>query len=166
MMSKLLSEFTAQRTTVEKEEMSSTNAFEMLMSDLKASIEEASDDVDSKTGTRAKRQQSKAQAEADLTDTTAAMEADKKYLADLTAECAQKTAAFESRQALRAEELEAIEKAMEIVSSGAVAGAGEKHLPGALLQTSLAQLRTDSRSPSQSRVATYLQGKSQQLNSR
>merc|ERR1719421_1634473 len=107
-----------------------------------------------------------AQAEADLADTTAAMEADKKYLADLTATCAQKTSDFEARQALRAEELEAIEKAMEIVSSGAVAGAGEKHLPGLLQTTSLAQLRADARSPNQDRVVQYFQDKSRQLNSR
>lgn len=39
------------------------------------------------------------------------MEADKKYLADLTATCEQKATDFESRQQLRAEELEAITKA-------------------------------------------------------
>merc|ERR1719440_2452065 len=56
---------------------------------------------------------------------------------------------------------------MEIVSSGAVAGAGEKHLPGLLLQTTkLAQLRADGRSPNQDRVVQYLQDKSRQLNSR
>merc|ERR1719281_1539221 len=146
--------------------MISKNAFEMLMADLAAQIEEAENDVEIKKATMVKRKAAKAAAELDLADTIAAMEEDKKYLADLTATCAQKTTDFESRQALRAEELEAIEKAMEIVSSGAVAGAGEKHLPGAFLQTSLAQLRADDRSPSQSRVATYLQDKSQQLNSR
>jgi len=102
MLEKLLTEFTAQRTTVEKEEMTSVNAFEMMMSDLKAQIDEAEDDVSAKTATRAKRKASMAQAEGDLADTIAAMEADKKYLADLTATCAQKTSDFESRQALRA----------------------------------------------------------------
>jgi len=166
MLEKLLTEFTAERTKVEKEEMSNVNAFEMMMSDLKAQVEEAKDDVSAKSQTRAKRKQGMAQAEADLADTTAAMEADKKYLADLTATCAQKTSDFEARQALRAEELEAIEKAMEIVSSGAVAGAGEKHLPGLLQTTSLAQLRADARSPNQDRVVQYLEDKSRQLNSR
>merc|ERR1719281_362484 len=84
MLEKLLTEFTAERTKVEKEEMSNVNAFEMMMSDLKAQVEEAKDDVSAKSQTRAKRKQGMAQAEADLADTTAAMEADKKYLADLT----------------------------------------------------------------------------------
>merc|ERR1719446_136584 len=55
---------------------------------------------------------------------------------------------------------------MEIVSSGAVAGAGEKHLPGLLQTTSLAQLRADARSPNQDRVVQYLEDKGRQLNSR
>ena len=48
----------------------------------------------------------------------------------------QKAADFESRQQLRAEEIEAIEKAIEIISSAAVQGNAEKHLP-TLLQSSL-----------------------------
>ena len=69
-----------------------------------------------------------------------------KFLSDVEATCAQKAADFEERQQLRGEEIEAIEKAIEIISSGAVAGNAEKHLPG-LLQvksTSFAQLRADS----------------------
>merc|ERR1719387_1023086 len=150
-------------------EMMSKNAFEMLMKDLAAQIEEAEGDVENKKATRAKRQAAKAASELDLADTMAAMEEDKKYLADLTATCAQKTTDFESRQQLRAEEIEAIEKAMEIISSGAVAGAGEKHLPAALLQhkgAALSQLRADGRSPTQVRVSQFLQDQSRQLNSK
>merc|ERR1719326_2823480 len=91
-----------------------------------------------------------------------------KYLEDLTATCEQKAADFESRQQLRAEEIEAIEKAIEIISSAAVQGNAEKHLP-TLLQSkgaSLAQLRADSRSPTQERVAQYLQDQARHLNSR
>merc|ERR1719265_2582192 len=76
--------------------------------------------------------------------------------------------AFEARQQLRAEELEAIEKAIEIVSSGAVSGNADKHLP-ALIQTkkgnAFAQLRT-SLSNDQARVVAYLQQRSKELNSR
>merc|ERR1719387_1842483 len=91
-----------------------------------------------------------------------------KYLADLKATCAQKASDFEARQQLRAEEIEAIEKAIEIISSGAVAGAAEEHLP-TLLQSkapSLAQLRSDGRSPTQSKVAEYLRAQAKQLDSR
>jgi len=89
-------------------------------------------------------------------------------LEDLTATCAQKSSDFDSRQQLRAEEIEAIEKAIEIISSGAVAGSADKHLP-ALLQTghSLAQLRSDtSNKDVQARVAAFLQSRSNVLGSR
>merc|ERR1719502_741632 len=117
---------------------------------------------------KAKKLQAKADAEGSLTDTVGTMEADKKYLADLSATCEQKGADFEARQALRAEELEAIEKAKEIIASGAVAGSAEKHLP-TLLQmksASLSQLRADARSPTQERAAAYLREKARNLNSR
>merc|ERR1719169_414490 len=144
MLEKLLDKFIDERTTLEKEEMNARHAFEMLMQDLKAQIEQATQDKDEKAATKAKKLQAKADAEGDLQDTITTRDADAKYLADLTATCEQKAADFESRQQLRAEEIEAIEKAIEIISSAAVQGNAEKHLP-TLLQTkaaSLAQLRT------------------------
>merc|ERR1719449_462157 len=96
------------------------------------------------------------------------MEDDVKYLTDLTATCEQKANAFAERQTLRQEEIEAITKAIEIISSAAVSGASEKHLPQFLQNkgTALAQLRADSQSPAQTRVAEFLQNRAKQLNSR
>merc|ERR1712217_481484 len=61
----------------------------------------------------------------------------------------------------------AIEKAIEIISSGAVAGNAEKHLP-TLVQTqpSFAQLRADLNVQAQARVAQFLRSRAKQLNSR
>ena len=78
-----------------------------------------------------------------LADTMASKAEDEKYLADLVAQCEQKSNDFASRQQLRAEELEAIQKAIEIMSSDSVAGSGAKHLPTFMQKkTSLAQLRS------------------------
>jgi len=168
MLEKLLDKFIDERTTLEKEEMNARHAFEMLMQDLKAQIEQATQDRDEKAETKAKKLQAKANAEGDLQDTITTRDADQKYLDDLTATCEQKASDFESRQQLRAEELVAIQKAIEIISSGAVSGNAEKHLP-TLLQVkvlSSAQLRADGRSPTQARVAQYLQDQARQLNSR
>jgi hypothetical protein len=79
-----------------------------------------------------------------LQDTTTTRDADTAYLEDLTATCAQKSSDFESRQQLRAEEIEAIEKAIEIISSGAVAGSAEEHLPQFVQKNAFAQLRAES----------------------
>jgi len=167
MLEKLLDKFIDERTTLEKEEMNARHAFEMLIQDLKAQVEQATQDRDEKAETKAKKLQAKAAAEGDLQDTITTRDADQKYLDDLTATCEQKASDFESRQQLRAEEIEAIEKAIEIISSSAVSGNAEKHLPTLLQKkaSSLAQLRSD-RSPTQARVAQYLQYQARQLNSR
>merc|ERR1719446_15623 len=168
MLEKLLDKFVDELTTLEKEEMNSQHEFELLVQDLTAEIGDATKDRDEKAATRAKKLQAKADAEAELAETIATRDADQKYLDDLNASCAQKASDFESRQKLRAEEIEAIEKAIEIISGEAVSGNAEKHLP-TLVQTgaaSLSQLRADGRSPTQGRASLYLQEKAKALNSR
>ena len=117
----------------------------MLIQDLTAQIDQASSDRESKSTTKSKRLQMKADATGDLGDTTATKEADEKYLSDLTATCEMKATDFESRQTLRSEELEAVEKAIEIMSGDAVSGNAENHLPSMLQSEGsvLVQLRAD-----------------------
>merc|ERR1719486_1514921 len=112
--------------------MDSVHAYEMLASDLNHQVADATAERDEKAELKAKKLQAKADAEGDLTDTTTTRDADQKYLDDLVATCEQKATDFESRQTLRNEELEAISKAIEIMSSGAVTGNAEKHLPSLL----------------------------------
>merc|ERR1740122_290600 len=123
--------------------MNSKHAFDMLMQDLTAQIDQATQDRDEKAATKAKRLQAKADSEGDLKDTMTSKEADEKYLAELIATCEQKASDFESRQQLRAEEVEAINKAIEIISSSSVQGHAETYLPKLVQQSSsaLAQLR-------------------------
>merc|ERR1719160_1537570 len=167
MLSKLLDKFVDERTALEKEEMNKKHAYDMLKQDLLGEIEQNTAARDEKEETRAKKLEAKAEAESTLADTIATRDDDMKYLEDLKATCAQKASDFESRQTLRAEEIKAIEKAIEIISSAAVSGAAEEHLPG-LVQTrsGLMQLRADGRSPVQDRVATYLRAQARTLNSR
>jgi hypothetical protein len=166
MLEKLLDKFIAERTDLEKTEMNAKHAYDMLIQDLTAQIAQATSDRDSKTETRAKKLQAKADAEGDLTDTTTTRDADVKYLADLTAMCELKAADFESRQQLRAEELEAIAKAIEIMSSNDVSGNAEKHLPSLVQKTALTQLRAGTRGEAQQRATEYLRIQGKRLNSR
>merc|ERR1719272_109844 len=168
MLEKLNDKFIDERTAAEKEEMNSKHAFDMLMQDLNAQIAQASQDRDEKATSKAKKLQAKADATGDLKDTTTTRDADQKYLADLTATCEQKASDFESRQQLRSEEIEAINKAVEIISSGAVSGSADKHLPS-LLQTkasAFAQLRSDMNMQAKVKVVSYLKKMAKQLNSR
>jgi cell division septum initiation protein DivIVA len=167
MLEKLLDKFMGERTVLEKEEMNSVHAFEMLIQDLTAQLEQATQDRTEKAETKAKKLQAKADAEGDLTDTTTTRDADQKYLDDLTATCEQKATDFESRQQLRAEEIEAIAKAIEIISSGAVSGNADKYLPTLVQQgKSLASLRVESESQILSKAAVFLSTRASELNSR
>merc|ERR1719164_362960 len=167
MLTKLAGKFEDERTDLEKEETNARHAFEMLSQDLKAQIGQATSARTEKSEAKAKALQASADAKGDLQDTTTTRDDDSKYLADLTATCEQKSSDFASRQQLRAEEIAAVEKAIEILSSGAVSGAAEKHLPG-LVQTksSFAQLRSVAQNPNQLRVAAYLKGQASRINGR
>jgi DNA repair exonuclease SbcCD ATPase subunit len=168
MLSKLASKFEDERTDLEKEETSARQAFEMLSQDLKAQLEMATAGRTEKSEAKAKALQNSADAKGNLQDTTTTRDEDSKYLADLGATCEAKSSAFAERQQLRAEEIEAVEKAIEILSSGAVSGASEKHLPQ-LMQvktSSLAQFRSDSMNPNQERVAAYLKSRASVVGSR
>jgi len=167
MLEKLLDKFIDERTTLEKEEMNSKHAYDMLMQDLKAQVAQATTDRGEKAEAKAKTLQAKADNTGDLQDTSTTKAADEKYLADLTATCGTKASDFEARQQLRSEEIVAIEKAIEILSSGAVAGNAEKHLPGLLQKNAaFAQLRASGMSPAQQKTVFYLQEQAKQLNSR
>jgi prefoldin subunit 5 len=167
MLDKLLDKFIEERTQLEKEEMNAKHAYNMVKQDLEASIEQATQDRDEKSEFKAETIQAKADATGDLQDTTTTRDADTEYLEDLTATCAQKSSDFESRQQLRAEEIEAIEKAIEIISSGAVAGSAEEHLPQFVQKNAFAQLRAESNNneAALAKVAAFLQKKSNSIGS-
>jgi len=171
MLSKLLDEFSEKRTDMEKIEMKSIEAFELLMQELGNEIAHATKVRSEKAKHKAAQLQKKADAEGDLTDLVTTKEADTKYDTDLVATCQVKAGEFEARQQLRVEEIEAIQKAIAIIESEAVSGAAGEHLP-ALLQTkkaaSLAQLRSGHLQEDflQEKVAELLRERSQQYNSR
>jgi len=167
MLEKLKGDFKKQKLGLEEDEMTAQHGFDSIMQELTDNIENAEAEIARRSKVKAEREQDKADAEKDLAQTTADRAEDQKYLDDLTALCTQKRADFAKRQELRAGELEAISKAIEIISSGAVAGSAEKHLP-TLLQSggvSFAQLRSVEQSPVQRRVAAFLASRADVLKS-
>ena len=69
-----------------------------------------------------------------LVDARAALAAAERYLRDMHTTFKLKSQNYETNQKVRADELEALSKAIEIISSGSVAGSASKHLP-TLVQT-------------------------------
>merc|ERR1712060_411766 len=100
-----------------------------MIQDLNSQISYGEQKRAEKAATKAKTLQAKADAEGDLHDTTTTRDADQAYLDDLVATCETKATDFESRQILRSQELEAINKAIEIISGEAVTGNADKYLP-------------------------------------
>merc|ERR1719359_1577627 len=168
MLEKLKGQFKKQKLGLEEDEMTAQYAYESIMQELTDNIENAEAEIARRSKVKAEREQDKADAEKDLAQTTADRDEDQKYLDDLTALCTQKRADFAKRQELRQGELDAIDKAIEILSSAAVAGAAEKHLPTLMQsgQVSLAQLRSKEQNPAQDRVAAFLAERGETLKSK
>jgi hypothetical protein len=168
MLEKLQDKFAEEKMALEQEELNSRHAFEMLIQDLDAQIDAATTDRGEMAAMKAGKLQSKADAEGDLKDAQGTLDEDTKYTADLRATCETKAGDFEAHQEMRAAEITAIEKAMEIISGDSVAGAGERHLSSALVQRAalLAQRRADGRSPLQQRASDFLIGRGHSLHSK
>jgi len=168
MMKDLEDKLVSEKGDLETEEMQAQHSYDMLAQGLDQQIKKASEESDEKTINKKQKEAASAAAKGDLADTTRSKSEDEKYATDLTSICEQKSADFEARQKLRQEELQAIDKAKEIIGGQAVAGSGDKHLP-AFMQTvtSLGQLRSSlTEHQSQNSAASFLKSQGQKLDSR
>lgn len=164
MLEKLLDKFSDERYAAEKDEANSKHAHQMLVQDLDAQIKTATESSEAKTAEKSSNMQSAANNRGELADTTTTRDDDQAYLDDLKSTCRMKSGDFEARQQLRSEEIEAIEKAIEILSSGDVSGNAEKHLPQ-LIQRAFVQISLSTSSPVQARVSQFLEKKAARLHS-
>jgi len=172
-LEKLRDKFSDERTELEKEEMNRRHAHEMLSQDMTDSIKNAEESRSLKVTQRAKELQSAANMKSSLDDTTLTRTDDQKYLTDITATCGQKKVDFEDRQKIREEELVAVQKAIEILSSDAVmASTTRTYGASSLLQLrggtmpALLQLRSRSAGPGQARAAAFLHEQGERIHSR
>jgi len=170
MLLKLQDEFTTKKRELQFEEMNAQHAFEQMTQQLVDNIENAEHEISKKKQVRADTQAAKAEAEGELADTEKARAEDQTYLDDMTALCNQKAADFASRQELRAQEIGALQKAIEVISSKTVAGSGEKYLPSASFvqrrASALVQVKSGESSPWQQRAASFLADAAQSSGSR
>jgi len=166
MVQKLGEKFEDERSELEKKESNDRHSFDMMAQELTDQVEAGNRERNVKISSKAQNEQDKSSAQGEQSETSATLAEDEKFLGDLTAECEQKAADFEKRQELRQGELDAIDKAVEIMGSDSVSGSGNKHLPGLIQATSFAQLRSSSTSPVQQVVASFLADKAKSTNSR
>eukprot|EP00933_Yihiella_yeosuensis_P069214 TRINITY_DN754_c0_g1_i3.p1 TRINITY_DN754_c0_g1~~TRINITY_DN754_c0_g1_i3.p1 ORF type:complete len:704 (-),score=252.88 TRINITY_DN754_c0_g1_i3:158-2158(-) len=158
MLEELQTKFLAEMNDLKMQEQSKVSSFDLVRTALQHEIDQATSHSAKKTEFRESALSELQADKAALEQAIADKAADTKYSKDLNAECTKKASDFEARQTLRAEEIEAIEKATEIISTDTVSGASEKHMPGRFLQTgasALANLRTVSSKP-HSKIQTAL----------
>merc|ERR1719230_2315984 len=121
--------------------------YEVLNQQLTDDIKADNAAIKKKTAMKAKRLGDAATAKGDKEATEESKAKDEGVLSDTNAECRQTSDEYEKNQVVRAGEIKALTKAIEIMSSGDVSGMGDKHLPASFLQTkssSFAQLRSSS----------------------
>merc|ERR1719321_363136 len=144
--------------------------YQMLYEELKNNIDEATAATELKTKVKAERAADEASAKGDLATTEKDLATDEKYLADLITECDAKSKDYESRQMLRMEELEAIGKAIEIIQSPDVMGAGEKHLPQFVQlkakTSSMSLLRANADAPIRQKFISFLSSRAKETKSK
>merc|ERR1719262_423164 len=171
MLEKLLDKFRAELDGYQKEELNAKFNYQTLYQELVSNIDEATASSELKTKVKAERAQDEAAAKGDLEVTKKDLGADEGYLSDLITECDAKSKAYENRQMLRAEELEAIGKAIEIIQSPDVMGTGEKHLPQfiqlkAKTTSSMSLLRSNQDAPIRAKLISFLSSRAKETKSK
>merc|ERR1719352_1715851 len=125
--------------------MTSLGNFQVVEQQLTDNIKYDNKMIGEKTKMKAQRLEDEETALGDKEATEAALATDEQVLTDTNSECMAASDEFEKNQVMRAEEIKAIETAIGILSSDAVAGNAAKHLPASLAETSatsFAQLRS------------------------
>jgi hypothetical protein len=171
MLGKLEDKFRGELHDLEKAEILAGQEFTLQIQELVNQIEMATDESEMKTKVKAQRAEDEASAKGDLATTKDDVATDSKYLKDLLTECHQKAKDYENRQMLRAGELVAVNKAIEIMSSDDVTGSGEKYLPQFVqmkskTHSSFSMLRAKSDSPIRKKLVSFLSAKAKSMKSK
>eukprot|EP00444_Apocalathium_aciculiferum_P002682 CAMPEP_0183396556 /NCGR_PEP_ID=MMETSP0370-20130417/10072_1 /TAXON_ID=268820 /ORGANISM="Peridinium aciculiferum, Strain PAER-2" /LENGTH=698 /DNA_ID=CAMNT_0025577357 /DNA_START=42 /DNA_END=2138 /DNA_ORIENTATION=+ len=163
----LRQEFKKEITSLDKEELGARHACDDVLQRLVGQTDLAAQERNQQAKHHAERSAQLAVYQGEKAMTEDAKKADEAYLQDLAGLCKQKSSDFENRQQLREEELQAITKAVEIISSKDVA---VERLPGgaaaASAASSFAQVPPRRlRSPQLQKVAALLRERAQKSKS-
>merc|ERR1712187_850655 len=108
--------FEANLSDSQKEEMANQKAYEDLKAAKEAEIAAGQSQIDTKTGELADTDQKNAQAKEDIEDTRNSLSADEQFLRMLKEKCSLTDKEWEERQKTRQLEMEAVSKALAILS--------------------------------------------------
>eukprot|EP00933_Yihiella_yeosuensis_P080768 TRINITY_DN94250_c0_g1_i1.p1 TRINITY_DN94250_c0_g1~~TRINITY_DN94250_c0_g1_i1.p1 ORF type:complete len:688 (-),score=249.43 TRINITY_DN94250_c0_g1_i1:58-2121(-) len=171
MLKDMKQKFRDDRIAIELEEAKKAGAHGVWIKQNGISQDTATKSKSDKTQLKAAASSRAGEKKAALLDATQTKEADDKYLADTNAECKQKTDDFKVRQEVRVGEIEAIGKAMEIISGKEVTKIedfkdSKRFKPKEKKEGALAALRaTATPGASREHIANMLYGEATKLHS-
>merc|ERR1719426_534053 len=136
------------------------------MINLANTIDDFNSEIEEDSALKSKRKRESAQAKNSLASTKKELAEDEKTLADMKATFAAKTDQFKANQVVRKQELEAISKAIEIISDPSVSASYGEHINLAQVKPSLLQLGSGrARAGARQQAASFLRQKAQVLSS-
>merc|ERR1719214_525684 len=109
--------FESNLSASQKEEMANQKAYEELKAAKEDEISAGQNQVDSKTQELATTDEKNAQSKQDIEDTKASLSADEQFLLMLKEKCSMTDSEWEERQKTRQLEMEAVSKALAVLSS-------------------------------------------------
>lgn len=116
-LKQMLESFESDLTQEQKDELQGQTDYEDLKATKENEIAAGLDQIDTKTQELATTDEKNAQAKTDLEDTENQLAADQKFLANLKEQCQVIDQEWEARQKTRADEIEAVGKALEFLTS-------------------------------------------------
>merc|ERR1719265_1465012 len=165
LLEKFLKKFRGELDEVETQETNQKHNYDNEMIHMSNTIDYMSKEIEEKSTLKAKRASESAKAKSELAATKSELAKDQKTLRDVEATYAAKSDQFKANQVVRKEELEAIGKAIEIISDQSVAGSYSEHVNFAQT-TSLLQVRSArARASARQEVASFLRKKAGKLSS-
>jgi len=167
LLEKFEKKFKDELADVEAEESNQAHNFDLELIHLSDNIAYGKKELEEKSVLKAKRASDSASDQADLASTKEDLAEDTRTLKDMKATFAAKSSTFKANQEVRAQELEAIGKAIEIIASPDVSGGHAKHIGFVQApKSTFLQIRSDTRVTSRDRVITLLAKKATILQSK
>eukprot|EP00931_Biecheleriopsis_adriatica_P105098 TRINITY_DN79688_c0_g1_i1.p1 TRINITY_DN79688_c0_g1~~TRINITY_DN79688_c0_g1_i1.p1 ORF type:complete len:690 (-),score=236.08 TRINITY_DN79688_c0_g1_i1:35-1921(-) len=164
--------FMQEKVKLAKAEAEKASSHELAVKGMQNEIDAETKEKDRKLVLKGSKLEAKASLEDEKSTTTDSKDADTKYLDDLQTTCRHKASDFESNQKLRAEELEVIQKALDVLSEklSLIETRLKSFLQVKQKSTALAFLRSQSDSKLQdddnkAKVLAFLQGEAERLHS-
>jgi len=156
-LTQMLETFEANLSQSQKEEMENQKAYEDLKAAKEAEIAAGQEQIDKKTAELADTDEKNAQAKEDIEDTKKSLSADEEFLMMLKEKCSMTDKEWEERQKTRQLEMEAVSKALAVLSGDDAHDLFTRTFNPALLQVD----RQDSR---RARAAKVLSDAAKKLN--